>query len=479
MSTSLTVIAVGALVAFLCGKLPKRWRLMAILIVSSATPFLLQSALPIPYLDFILPSMTIMISIICWALVNTDGRPFRQKADRLTLAAVLGTVLMVSLMRYVDPAFRLTPSRPPETLHVLLGMAVYMGLLAYIAIHASRPVAAACVLLLILVLFIIFKTEAFSISLSAALREQSGRNSQLASSSDLLWLGYSFLAFRLIHTLRDARTGILPAMNLAEYLRYVLFFPAFIAGPIDRAERFIKDERQAPGDAVETAYPEALIRIARGLFLKFVLADTLGQGMALSPDLADQVTDTGWSWLLLYGYGLRLYADFAAYTDIAIGIGLLLGIRLPENFRRPYRQLNITAFWQSWHITLSTWVRSYVFTPLSRTLLKQKNKPSTWLIVLSAQLSTMILIGLWHGISLNFLIWGIWHAAGLFVHKQWSDRTRSLYRRVQQSPVQAGLWRFAAWFLCLNYVMLGWVWFVLSDTQQALRYFGGLFGWQS
>ena len=151
-------------------------------------------------------------------------------------------------------------------------------------------------------------------------------------------------------------------------------------------------------------------------------------------------------------------------------------MKLPENFRRPYLTTNITTFWQSWHITLSDWVRFYVFSPLSRSLLRRKPKPSPTLIVFTTQLATMIVIGLWHGISWSFLIWGVWHGLGLFIHKQWSGKTRRLYRRIQKTAWQRRAWTAAAWFVTFHFVMLGWVWFALPDVTQAAHTMGRLFG---
>ena len=170
------------------------------------------------------------------------------------------------------------------------------------------------------------------------------------------------------------------------------------------------------------------------------------------------------------------FFDFSGYSDIAIGLGILFGVRLPENFDHPYLRSNLTAFWQSWHMTLSSWARFYVFTPLSRWLLRRPARPSPVIIVLLSQLATMVVIGLWHGVTLNFFIWGVWHGLGLFAHKQWSDRTRGWYRRLAERPYLKRAWTVLAWFLTFHYVVLGWVWFLLPDTGQAVAVFGRLFG---
>lgn len=330
----------------------------------------------------------------------------------------------------------------------------------------------------IVLLFVLLKTEPLAAGVSGWWRAATGQDMTLASMQDLSWLGFSYIAFRLIHALRDRQTGILPPLSLREFVTYVVFFPAFIAGPIDRAERFGGDLRALPEmvglDAGRMGM--GFGRIALGLFKKFVIADSLAMGLSLSPFNAGQIGSTAAAWLLLYGYAFRLYFDFSGYTDMAIGVGLLFGIKLPENFRRPYLRTTLAEFWKNWHITLSDWVRFYVFSPMSRSLLRRKPRPSPTLIVLAAQIATMVIIGLWHGVSWNFFIWGAWHGLGLFAHKMWSDRTRKLYRRAQERPLTRRAWAVGGWFVTFHFVVLSWVWFVLPEPEQSVTFFGKLVG---
>jgi len=191
---------------------------------------------------------------------------------------------------------------------------------------------------------------------------------------------------------------------------------------------------------------------------------------------AQQAQGSGGMWLLVYGYSLQIFFDFSGYSDIAIGLGRLFGINLPENFDRPYLKDNLTAFWQSWHMTLSTWVRNYVFTPLSRWLMTLPRKPSTSLAVLISQVTTMVVIGLWHGITPNFVIWGVWHGVGLWLHKLFTDRTRVFYQNLSERPRLRRAASIAGTLLTFHYVALGWVWFALPDPGLSLLVLRRLIG---
>lgn len=502
MTLDLPAIGVMIIAAALYGAfVPGRWRGWAVLLGSVVALFWLQAPLAPRFADFLLPGATVALAVAGWwlsrpgqrALLRPVALPEAYPADGqapaprvyvrddwLTLLVVAGVILLLSLFRYTGD-FRLTASRPPSPLFVNLTM-VEVGLLfAALALLLRRLPQRAVLsgaIVAIVALFVALKWPPATTALAAAWRNWTGQDVTLAAPTDLAWLGFSYVAFRLIHTLRDRQTGLLPDLSLRAYLSYVLFAPAIVAGPIDRAERFAGDYQALHGlSGLDAArWGQGLWRIGMGLFKKFVLADVLAGGLSLTPALAAQTTNPAALWALLFGYGLRLYLDFGGYTDIAIGLGILFGVKLPENFDRPYTRTSLTAFWQSWHITLSNWARFYVFTPLSRALLRREHRPSPTAIVLLAHLATMAVIGLWHGISWTFLLWGVWHAAGLFVHKQWSDRTRKWYRGLQARPWPRRAWAAAGWALTFVYVMLGWVWFLMPDVAGAMRVFSKLFG---
>ena len=507
MTLGLAAIGVLALAAVLYGALvPGRWRGWAVLLGSVVALYALQAPLAPRFADFLLPSATIALAVAGWWLSRPPRRAFLAPANRdqvdappdappgeipvsrvyvrddwLTLLVVAALILLLSLFRFVDPAYQLTASRPPSPLFVavtIVEAGLLFAALALILRRLPQRHVLTGAILFIVALFVALKWPPATAALAGLWRGWTGQDVTLAAPSDLAWLGFSYVAFRLIHTLRDRQTGLLPELSLRAYLSYVLFAPAIVAGPIDRAERFAGDYAALPHlrGLDPGRWAAGLWRIGEGLFKKFVIADLLAQGLSLTPALAAQTESAVALWLLLFGYGLRLYFDFGGYSDIAIGLGILFGIRLPENFDRPYTRTSLTAFWQSWHMTLSNWARFYVFTPLSRGLLRRKRRPSSTVIVLLSHLSTMAVIGLWHGITWNFLIWGLWHAAGLFAHKVWSDRTRKWYRGLQARPGARRAWALAGWALTFVYVMLGWVWFLLPTPGLAVATLGRLIG---
>jgi alginate O-acetyltransferase complex protein AlgI len=292
----------------------------------------------------------------------------------------------------------------------------------------------------------------------------------------LTWLGFSYIAFRLIGVLFDFRAGRLPkeGMSLRDFLVYVIFFPAITAGPIDRPQRFIPELNQAkPLDSARLI--EGTMRIAIGAFKKFVVADSLAL-VALNPTLVDRTGDAIGAWLLLYLYAFRIFFDFSGYSDVAIGLGRLYGITLPENFDRPYLQQNLQQFWQRWHITLSTWFRLYYFTPISRLMLRSGVKLPQWAMVMVAQVSTMVLIGLWHGVTVNFALWGLWHGVGLFVHKLILDNTRVWYQNMSQRLWPRRIIYVIGLLTTFHYVALGWVFFALPEPADSLAMLARLVG---
>ena len=486
---SVLSIVFGGL-SLLVGERIRRAKSWVMLVVSVFAVYWLQSSTPVRNLDFWLPTASLGLTLIVWVTIIAPGAAASKTPAKIswpdtwiTLAVMGAMVLLVALMRYTDVS--ITPSRPPEPIAVLIGLALIAALAlgANVAFRRNTGLLN-LVIVFILLVFVVLKLDALARGASAGLRLLTGQAADQASALDIRWLGFSYLAFRLIHVLRDRMTGRLApgALSLREFVSYVVFFPAFTAGPIDRADRFVKDVRNpltpTASDMVDGAW-----RILIGVFKKFAIADTLAL-IALNEVNAAQSSSVLWTWVLVYGYALRIFFDFSGYTDIAIGLGRFFGVKLPENFDKPYLKQNLTLFWNSWHMTLSQWFRAYFFNPLTRALRTKKfagdKTLSPTVIILTGQIGTMLLIGLWHGITWNFIAWGVWHAAGLFVHNRWTDFSR---RRAAQtdppqepSPTRQRVLSVVNVLITFHFVALGWVWFALPSMDLSLSVFRKLLG---
>ncbi len=281
--------------------------------------------------------------------------------------------------------------------------------------------------------------------------------------SPLLPLGISFFVFHAISLLMDCyRNKVREPVNLGDALLYVAFFPQLIAGPILRASRFLPQLalRRNPNSI---RVNRAFLLIVGGLFKKVVISNMLATRL-VEPVFSVPQSFGAWDTLLaVYGYAAQIYCDFSGYTDIAMGCALLLGYRLPLNFNAPYTAVNPQDFWRRWHISLSTWLRDYLYFPLGGS---RKGKPRTYLNLML----TMLLGGLWHGAAWTFVVWGGLHGIYLVVHRLWS--------RIGWRPLvrwrSTGAWRWASRILLFHAVCVGWVFFRAPSFDLAFSLFGRL-----
>ncbi len=240
----------------------------------------------------------------------------------------------------------------------------------------------------------------------------------------VLPLGISFYTFQsLSYTIDVWRGRLQPETSFIRFALFVAFFPQLVAGPIVRASQFLPQLQRGPRfsrEGIETG----VFRIARGLCKKVILGDFI------AVHLTDRIFDNPETFtspellVALYGYTLQIYADFSGYSDIAIGLGLMLGFRLPENFDRPYQSRDIAEYWRRWHMTLSSWLRDYLFFQLLAKFGARGGYLAVWL--------TMFLVGMWHGASWNFVIYANIHA-GAMVFNRWNrlrKRDASLGKRL-------------------------------------------------
>ena len=225
-------------------------------------------------------------------------------------------------------------------------------------------------------------------------------------------VGISFFVFQsMSYTIDIYRGQLRPLDSWLDYLFYLSFFPQLVAGPIVRASNFIPQIRQKPVVTREML-GTALFLVLTGLFKKAVISDYIAL------NFVDRIFDepllySGFECLMgIYGYALQIYCDFSGYSDMAIGLALVMGFRFPKNFDAPYRSATITEFWRRWHISLSTWLRDYLYISLGG---NRKGKGRTYLNLLL----TMLLGGLWHGAAIRFILWGALHGVALALHKMW------------------------------------------------------------
>ncbi len=461
---SILEISILGAAALVIGWIPRpQIRTHLLLVCSIFVVYWLQSrSIDIYSITFWLPTLTITLVALSWVL--TASPEIRSlKKNWPGILVILIAILMIDLTRYLGKTNPVFPDMSiPGPLNVLFAVAlVFLVRLTITHIKFIERFSLPIMLLAILAAFLIIKLPALDKILYKIISEFTG--SPQKPNDTFVWLGFSYFAFRIIHTLRDRQKGLLPPVTLAEYGVYVLFFPAFVSGPIDRIERFIGDLR-APTPLADSDWLFAGRRFLVGLFKKFVIADALS-AFALNPKLLPQIDSTGWFWVLLYAYTLQIYFDFSGYTDIAIGIARLTGIRLPENFNAPYLKPNLTLFWNNWHMTLTQWFRAYFFNPMQRWLRSLSVKIPAWLLILTLQVSTMTLIGLWHGITLNFVIWGVWHGLGLFAHNRWKEMMAARVSTWANNPLRKNALHIAGIVLTFHYVAIGWVFFILPAEQ--------------
>jgi alginate O-acetyltransferase complex protein AlgI len=281
--------------------------------------------------------------------------------------------------------------------------------------------------------------------------------------------GISFYSFTGIAYMVDVYRRVTPAeRSLLRYTLSAMFFPHLVAGPILRPDEFLTKLRPEEMPTRTEAPLEAVFLLARGLFKKMVLADRIA--LAADPfftHIGDISTAGVWALPYVYLYALQIYFDFSGYTDIARGLGLLFGFRWPDNFDRPYLATSVQDFWRRWHITLSRFLKDYLYVPLGG------NRHGGWRTCLNLMI-TMLLGGLWHGASWSFMIWGGLHGAFLIVNRLWA--ATSLRQRLRGlSGLPRLLWQLACVALTFHCVCAAWCFFRLTDFTQSLTCIGKCF----
>ena len=361
----------------------------------------------------------------------------------LVFFSLSGLKAQVALICVASLYFYGTWSAP----HVLLLLLVCV--IAYSAQHSSlqRLAPAFQVVAALLVLFV-FKYFNFFVQSA----EQLGLF--VAASTLVLPVGISFYVFQAVSYVIDEKRQHIPRVSFAETLAYIAFFPQLVAGPIVRAHVFLP---QLKKKRVFNKYMfhTGMLLFAMGMFKKVVIADNLG----LYVDIVYKTpgaTTAGNHVLAFYLYAIQIYYDFCGYSEMAIGIARTLGFKFPRNFSRPYLASSITGFWRSWHISLSSWLRDYLYIPMGG---NRRGRIRTYLNLAAV----MLLGGLWHGAAWTFVVWGGIHGALLAAE-----------RLIKYQPAP-GIARLAGVLITFHLVAVSWVFFRSPDFTSAALFFQGMF----
>jgi alginate O-acetyltransferase complex protein AlgI len=272
-------------------------------------------------------------------------------------------------------------------------------------------------------------------------------------------LGISFFVFKHIGYLIEVHNGHYPASNdFVTFATFSAFFPQISAGPISDYAKTAVQLTSLPKKLAQGQVYAGILSLSIGLAKKILIADALANVVNL------QGSGIVWAWYVVVAFAMRLYFDFSGYSDIALGLGSLFGVALPPNFNNPYLATNPSAFWDRWHISLSTWFRYYLFFPLSRTLLKRWGSTRRNWAQYTANLVTMVLVGLWHGAGWGYVLWGGYHGILLNINAM-------LARRSFRPAV---VWLGRGIFLLS--LMFGWALFLSPTLSMAQNLIGNMLG---
>jgi len=272
----------------------------------------------------------------------------------------------------------------------------------------------------------------------------------------VLPLGISFFTFTQIAYLADAYHEKVKEYDFLNYCLFVTFFPHLLAGPIIHHKEMMPQFAQLKNKIFNASnFSMGVLLFSAGLAKKLVIADTLAVWANKGFNTAESLTIVE-AWATSLSYTFQIYFDFSGYTDMALGSALLFNIRLPINFNSPYKALEIQDFWRRWHITLSRFLRDYVYIPIGGSRVPERRIYANLLI-------TFLIGGLWHGAGWTFVLWGFIHGAGIVVHRAWKG-------------LHVYLPDIAAWFLTFNFVNLAWIFFRAKSVDDALRIIKGMLG---
>ncbi|TGK01744.1 MBOAT family protein [Leptospira langatensis] len=397
--------------------------------------------------------------------------------------------LGIFLLRWILPVFRFFPVWIPKPFLLIGSYFFYLswdprfGLLLFgssvldylvgLGMGKANPSGRKKLLLVSLLgnlsVLAFFKYFNFFIESGIALFSAFGLNLPVPVWRIALPVGISFYTFQsLSYTIDVYKREILPEKSFWNYALFLSFFPQLVAGPIVPARVFLP-QLTALSSWKDVPLREGLLLIVLGVWKKAVFADSI----AVIPDLffkSPEIFSASYAWLAVLAYSLQIYFDFSGYTDIALGSALLLGFHLIENFRMPYLASSFSDFWRRWHISLSSWLRNYLYIPLGG---NRKGEARTYIHLFL----TMLLGGLWHGASWNFVIWGGLHGSFLALERMGSSFFFG--RNAEKNVISPAILKYLYRGFVVFSVVLAWIFFRSPDWKTTGLVFGKLFSFSS
>jgi D-alanyl-lipoteichoic acid acyltransferase DltB (MBOAT superfamily) len=277
-------------------------------------------------------------------------------------------------------------------------------------------------------------------------------------------LGISFFVFKHIGYLLDVQRKRYSATDdFWAFTAFSAYFPQISAGPISSFQETAAQFQNLPNKPKSEQIYSGLVYLSMGLAKKVLIADALGAFLATSTNSVDGFSGLIPAWYIVIAYTMQLYFDFSGYTDMALGVSMLFGITLPQNFNSPYLAANPAEFWERWHMSLSNWFNYYLFSPISRSLLRKWGSAKRDQAQYVANLSTMALVGLWHGAGWSYILWGVYHGLLLNFNAWWKRKN-----------VNIPVWISRSVFLLS--LLLGWAFFMSPDSEYLRHLFLQLSG---
>ncbi len=264
------------------------------------------------------------------------------------------------------------------------------------------------------------------------------------------FLGISYICFRVIQTVIETYDGVIKEINEVTFISFILFFPTLSSGPIDRSRRFAEDDETALSPAeYRELLGSGLYKLVLGMFYKIVCSAVFYT--VLTHFFENRYTPlyvAGYA----YVYGFYMFFDFAGYSAMAVGTSYILGIRMPDNFNKPFLSVDMTDFWNRWHITLSSWFRDFIFTRFMMDSIRKKRFSDRLVGASVGLMLNMTVMGIWHGLEAHYIVYGIYHGVLLSVTEVYRKKS-SFYRKNKNKA----WYRMLSWFVTLNLVMLGFL----------------------